>query len=194
MSTRAASLVSILAQIEELEGDGDGAVTLGEVMRVIGRVSFAPLLIVPAIALVSPLSGIPFFSTIMGLVIFLVSIQMLLRRDHLWLPNWLLMLRARRTRVHTAFEKLHPFVSWLDRRTHTRLTALTHRPLVFIPQLICVLSGMCLPLLELVPFSSSMVGLAVTLLGIGLMARDGVFLIIAMIPYAVLAGLVIRLI
>lgn len=192
MSTRAASLGSILAEIEKLEGDG--TVTLGEVMRVIGRVSFTPLLIVPAIALVSPLSGIPFFSTIMGLVIFLVSLQMLLRRDHLWLPDWLLKLKASRARVRAAFEKLHPFVAWLDRRTHTRLTALTYRPLVFIPQLICVVSGMCLPLLEVVPFSSSMVGLAVALLGIGMLARDGVFLLIAMIPYAVIAGLLIRLI
>ncbi|MGJ8596202.1 exopolysaccharide biosynthesis protein [Sulfitobacter sp.] len=192
MSTRSASLVSIITEIEDLEGNG--SVTLGEVVRLIGQVSFAPLLIVPAIALVSPLSGIPLFSTIMGLIIFLVSIQMLFRRDHLWLPNWLLHLTARRSRVRSAFEKLHPLVAWLDKRTHKRLTALTHRPLIFIPQTACVLSGMCLPLLEVVPFSSSMVGLAVALMGIGIFVRDGVVLMIAMVPYAIIAVLVTRLI
>lgn len=191
MSTRTASLVSILADIEDLQGEG--SVTLGEVVRLIGQISFAPLLIVPAVALVSPLSGIPFFSTIMGVIIFLVSVQMLLRRDHLWLPEWLLALKANRTRVRSAFEKLHPFVAWLDRRTQTRLTALTHRPLVFIPQFACVLSGLCLPMMEVIPFSSSMVGLSVALLGIGMFARDGVILIIALIPYLVIAGLILQM-
>lgn len=128
------------------------------------------------------------------MIIFLVSVQMLLGREHLWLPRWVLNFRANRARVRAAFGKLHPLVGWLDRRTKTRLTVLTHRPLVFIPQLLCVISGLILPLMEFIPFSSSMIGLAVTLLGIGIFARDGVILVLALLPYVIIGGLVMRII
>lgn len=192
MPRRTTSLGSILDRIEAL--DGDGPVSLGEIVRLTGKASFAPMLIIPAIALVSPLSGIPFFSSMMGMIIFLVSVQMLLRRKHLWLPDWLLSLKAERTRVRKAFQMLHPFVAWLDRHTHRRLTILTHRPFVFIPQLLCVVSGMILPMMELIPFSSTMVGLSVSLLAIGMFARDGVLLLLACLPYVVLAGLITKII
>lgn len=192
MTTRSANLVSILERMEDLQGSGK--ITLGELIKTIGQVSFAPLLIVPAIALATPLSGIPLFSSIMGVVIFLVSVQMLMRRDHLWLPQWLLNLKTNRDRVRTAFEKMHPVVAWLDRRTQTRLTILTHRPLVFIPQLICVLSGLFLPVLEFVPFSSSMVGVAVALLGIAMFARDGALLIVALLPYVAVGYLIAHIV
>jgi hypothetical protein len=184
--------MSILESIQD--ADGEERITVGEIVHLIGAVSFAPLLIVPAIALVSPLSGIPMFSAMMGVIIFLVSVQMLFHRTHLWLPGWILRLRARRTRVKYAFQKLHPLVRWLDRHTKTRLVVLTDPPFVVIPQLICVLSGMVLPLMELVPFSSSMIGLSVALLSIGIFTRDGVLLTLALVPYALIAGLLMRII
>ncbi len=192
MTTRSANLTTILQRIENAEGDA--TITLDEIVQTIGHVSFAPLLIMPAIALVSPLSGIPLFSSIMGILIFLVSVQMLLRRDHLWLPRWLLKLRTNRALVHSAFGKAHPFVAWLDRRTQKRFRVLTHRPFVFIPQMFCVMSGLFLPVLELVPFSSSMIGLAVALLGIGMLARDGVVLVLALVPYIGIGFLVLQLV
>ena len=192
MSTRSANLVSIIARMEDV--NGNGKIKIDEIIKIIGQVSFAPLLILPAIALATPLSGIPLFSSIMGVIIFLVSVQMLMRREELWLPHWLLNIGTSRSRIRASFEKLRPIVAWLDRRTQTRLTVLTHRPLVFIPQVICVLSGMCLPLLEFVPFSSSLVGVAVALLGIGMFARDGVILILAMLPFVGIGFLVARII
>jgi len=181
MTTRSTKLIQILEELEQV-GDDD-TVTVGALVLAIGHVSFAPLLVIPAVALVTPLSGIPLFSSVMGIMIFLVSVQMLFRREHLWLPAWLLKLTASRARVQAAFRFIRPVAGWLDRRTHTRLTLLTHRPLVFIPQLLCVLSGLFLPLLEFVPFSSSLVGVAIALLGIGMMARDGAIVFLAVLPY-----------
>lgn len=59
MSTRSETLMSILECIEDAEGED--SITVGEIVHLIGKVSFVPLLIVPSIALVSPLSGIPLF-------------------------------------------------------------------------------------------------------------------------------------
>ncbi|MEQ6204892.1 exopolysaccharide biosynthesis protein [Sulfitobacter sp. HNIBRBA2951] len=192
MSSRTANLTGMLEQIENAEGSSQ--ISVGEIVGLVGSVSFAPLLIVPALALVTPLSGIPLFSSTMGIIIFLVSAQMIVRRESLWLPEWLLDLQTSRSRVHGMFERIRPFVEWLDRRTHSRFTVLTHRPLVLIPQGLCVLSGAVLPLLELVPFSSSLIGVSIALLGIGIFARDGLLLMLALVPYTLIAALVLRVI
>ena len=192
MKIRSENLMSMLRRIEA--AGSEGRINVREIVYLIGKVSFAPLLIVPAIALVSPLSSIPLFSSTMGIIIFLVSIQMLLRRNHLWLPEWILRLEAKRSIVRSAFEKIHPVADWLDRRTETRLTFLTTPPFIIIPEALCMISGMIMPVLELVPFSSSLIGLSVVLLGLGLFARNGVILVLAVIPYLLIGALIAKII
>lgn len=168
-------------------------VSLGDLIRSAGHISFTPLLFLPALAVETPLSGIPLFSTTMGILIFLVAAQMLMQRDHLWLPNWLLNLQTGTARIQRRFDQLAPVTSWLDRHTHQRLTFLVRKPLVFIPQLLCLVSGFIIPFLEFVPFSSSLIGTAVALLALGMMARDGVILLIAFVPYIGVGWLLLRL-
>lgn len=168
-------------------------ITVGKLVEAIGQESFAPLLFIPAVAVATPLSGIPLFSTFMGVLIFLVSAQMLFRRNHLWLPNWLLKRHANNDRVKAAFEKIRPVMAWLDTHTHERLGVLVHRPLIFIPQILCVCTGLFMPFLEFIPFSSSFAGVAVALLSFGMMARDGLFIGLGFIPYVGLFWLVLRI-
>lgn len=185
------SLTRIIDQIMALTDED--RVSLDRLIDVIGHASFTPLLLIPAVAVATPLSGIPLFSTTMGFLIFLVSIQMLLRRDHLWFPQWLLKRDADSERVKTTFERIRPVMRWLDKHTHRRLSYLVHRPLIFIPQILCVLTGVAMPFLEFVPFSSSLAGVAVALLAFGMFARDGLFIVLGIAPYAGLLWLISRL-
>lgn len=168
-------------------------VGLDRLVEAVGHASFTPLLLIPAIAVATPLSGIPLFSTMMGILIFLVSVQMLFRREHLWFPQWLLRRKADSTRVKATFERIRPVMQWLDTHTHERLSFLVHRPLIFIPQILCVLTGLMMPFLEFVPFSSSLAGIAVALLAFGMLARDGLFIVFGFVPYAGLLWLVLRI-
>lgn len=156
---------------------------IDDLVQATGRASLSPVLLIPAIAVATPLSGIPLFSTLMGVLIFLVALQMLLRRDQLWLPKWLLRRKLNSARIRSVFHRLRPALAWLDARTHARLTAFVHRPLIFIPQILCVLSGLAMPFLEFVPFSSSLVGGAVALLAFGMLARDGLFVMLGLSLY-----------
>lgn len=158
-------------------------VAIDDLVQAIGHASFTPVLLLPALAVATPLSGIPLFSTLMGMLIFLVALQMLLRRDQLWLPQWLLRRKTNGARVRSAFEWVRPAVTWLDAHTYARLTAFVHRPLIFIPQIMCVVSGLAMPFLEFVPFSSSLVGGAVALLAFGMLARDGLFVMFGLSLY-----------
>ncbi len=188
MSEKPHNLTELLDQIVALTQDDK--VSLDNLIDAVGHASFTPLLLIPAIAVATPLSGIPLFSATMGILIFLVSVQMLFRRDHLWFPEWLLKREADSKKIQTTFERLRPAMRWLDARTHRRMSYLVTRPLVFIPQILCVLTGLTMPFLEFVPFSSSLAGTAVAFLAFGMFAKDGLFLLFGITPYIALLWLV----
>jgi hypothetical protein len=152
-------------------------VTLGDVLAAFGRRSFLPMLMVPALLVLSPLSGIPLFSTVCGLTIALISAQMLWPgRDCLWLPARLTRQRVSGARARRAVARLGRLARWLDRHARGRGGLLVgHRPGRAALELCCLLAGAAMPVLEVVPFSSSVLGLAVLLIATGLLTRDGLF-------------------
>lgn len=164
-----------------------------------GPTAFLPVLMVLALIVVSPLSGIPFLPTFIGLMIAMVAAQMIVRRKQIWLPRLLLRRRVSGQMLHRALRRSEGAAAWLDRRVGRRLGLLVSPPLDTLPKACCLVSGLSMPLLELVPFSSSLLGLAILLFSTGLLTRDGLFAILgagimgcaAMVPVAVYGGLLI---
>ncbi|QBK29836.1 exopolysaccharide biosynthesis protein [Roseitalea porphyridii] len=157
-------------------------VAVADVLDAFGHASFAPLLLVPAIAVVTPLSGIPAFSAFSGILIFLIASQWLVGRDHIWLPQWVSRRHVAGDRLAAAMRKIRPWAQRVDRHTRPRLRFLFHRPFRFLPPLACTLFGAMMPFLELVPFSSSLLGAAVVLLSLSMLTRDGLFALVALVP------------
>jgi hypothetical protein len=180
-----ASLGEVLERVESATDAED--LTFGDLIAAVGTASFVPVLIVPALAVVSPLSGIPLFSSLCGMLIALVSFQMLIRRDHLWLPRWITSRPIAAARVQSATKYLHPAANWLDARTRRRLAGLVRPPFVSILQLCCLLCGAVMPLLELVPFTSTILGAAVTLFALAMLVKDG---LLALLAFGAIAGAV----
>ena len=183
------SLSDIVDQVRDLASAE--CLSLHDVLETIGDASFGPILLLPALAVATPLSGIPLFSSLMGIVILLVALQMLLRRQHLWLPDWVLQRQVKGQVVHKAFGYLRPVAAWSDAHTHHRAQWLLRPPFVVVPQLLCVLSGVMMPMLEVVPFSSSALGTGVALLALGMMTRDGLVLALGVIPYGIVGWLTV---
>ena len=73
-----ASLPEIIDRV--LEAAEAETTDIRTILASFGRASFTPVLLLPAIAVATPLSGIPFFSSLMGVLIVLVAAQMLARR------------------------------------------------------------------------------------------------------------------
>lgn len=186
----APKLIEIVERVTQVAASE--RVQVRDVLRAIGDAGFAPVLLIPAVAVATPLSGIPLFSSLMGIIIALVSAQMLARRDHLWLPRWILDREVKGRIVVRAFGYVRPVARWLDARTNRRLVLLVRPPFVFVPQLICLLSGIFMPILEFVPFSSSIVGMSVAILALGMVSRDGLVLLLGLVPYSVVFGLISR--
>lgn len=155
------------------------SLSVRDLIAAFGPASFLPLMMVPALLVVSPLSGIPFFSSFSGLTIALIAGQMLLRRDHVWLPGFVMRREVPGKVLHKGAARTRSLADWLDRHAHGRLKALVTPPLMVVPQGVCVLAGAAMPLLEVLPFSSSLLGAAVTLIAVGFLAGDGLFVLAA---------------
>ncbi len=185
-----ASLPEIIDRV--LDAAKDEVTDIRTILRSFGRASFTPVLLLPAMAVATPLSGIPLFSSLMGIFIAIVSAQMLARRRHLWLPNFILSRQINSKKLSAAFNRIRRVAVWIDSHTAKRLSLLSIRPLIFVPQLICLLSGLLMPFLEFVPFSASVAGLGVAILALGMLARDGIVILLGLLPYAGVAWLIVR--
>jgi len=169
----------VRAILERLEGLAEtDTPTLGALIQGVGTTSFVPVMMVPALLVFSPLSGIPFLPTICGLLIALIAFQLVVRRKHLWLPEVLMRRHLNGARLGKALHWLEGAADWLDRRSRKRFAALTADPLVILPQIACIFCGLAMPFLELVPFSSSILAAAVLFFSVSFLVRDGLFVIL----------------
>lgn len=166
------------------DGDGDpsggGSVTLDEILEAVGRRSFGPLLLLAGLVVLAPLVGdIPTVPTIMAVLVLLVAVQLLLRRDEFWLPDWLLRRSVERKKVRKAVLWLRRPAGWVDRVLRPRLTALTGDTGAVAVAVSCILIALAMPPMEFVPFSANVAGAALTAFGLSLITRDGLLALAA---------------
>jgi hypothetical protein len=183
-------LVDLLDEVEQLT-EGETHPSLHSVIGAFGPAGALPVMMVVALIVVSPLSGIPLLSSLAGLTIAGIALQLAAGRRSLWLPTWLRDRSIRRDRLASAIDRLRPTAGFLDRHSRPRLQFVTVPPASRAVLLLCGVAGLSMPVLELLPFTSSLLALAVTCLGFSLLTRDGLWAILAAVPMFVAGGLVI---
>lgn len=182
---------------EDLEGllerigradERDGRVHLSAILDQLGRRSFAPVLLLGGLITLAPLIGdIPGVPTTMAVLVSLTAGQMLLRRERIWLPRWLLDRSVDRGKLEKAVTKLRGPARWVDRILRPRLRGLVRGPGSYAIPVGCLLIAFIMPVMELIPFSANLGGAALTAFGLALVAGDGA---LALVGYAVTAGIV----
>ncbi|WP_150302778.1 exopolysaccharide biosynthesis protein [Pseudomonas saliphila] len=170
---------------------GRDEVSLRLVVESIGTRSFGPLLMLVGIILASPLSGIPGMATTMALFILLIAVQMLLGRNQFWLPQWLLSRSVKHDHLIKAISWVRPVARRIDAVLRPRLTVLVTNSAAYVIALICVLISIGLPMMEIIPFSASIVGLALTAFGLSLVVNDGLLVILAVVLVCATFGLAV---
>lgn len=183
------NLEQLLDCIADLAKD-EQQVSMAQVVDAIGDRSFGPLLLVMGLTLFSPLSGIPGMAIFSGLFVLLIAVQMLVGRKHFWLPGFILNRSVEQGRLSKAIEWIKPGARRVDRLIKPRLNFMVHPSSTYLIAGLCVLMGAALPFLELIPFSSSIVGLALAILGLALVARDGLLVLISLAFIGAAASLV----
>lgn len=174
-------------------GESGEPITIECMLEATGQRSFGALLLIPGLLVFSPLSGIPGLPTFFAIMVGLIALQLLVGREHFWLPRWLLKRSASRSKYDRAIKFLKRPAHLIDRLIRQRLTFLADGISVYINALLCLLIAVTMPPLELIPFGNSVAGAALSLLGLGMMARDGALVIAALLPLGLLIYLASRL-
>ena len=160
--------------IEETEGD---KVTLGEIMDSLGARSFGPLILFLALIAISPIGMIPGMSIITGSLLILICGQILLFRNHPWLPEKLTSKEFSREKLEETVEKARPWALKLDRFMTERLVFLSQTPMLQIIALVCIALAISFYPLALVPFGVLAPAVAILIFGLGLTVSDGIVLL-----------------
>ena len=142
-------------------------------MDLMEKRGFGPMLAVPAFICSTPIGAIPGIPTVTGITIFLISMQVLLFREHPWLPAPIRELRISRAPLSSGIEKAKPYVVRIDKFLMPRW--LFMRQVVFrsLIAFFCAICGLMMIPLELVPFLGLIPAFSVLIMAIGMATDDG---------------------
>lgn len=170
----------------------ENQVSMGTIIEAVGRRSFGPLLLVAGLVTLAPVIGdIPGVPTMMGVFVLLTAGQLLLRRDHIWLPRWLLELSVSRDKVCKVLDWLRRPARFVDRWTHPRLTQFIEGTGIYVLAVACIAIALAMPFMEIVPFSANGAGAALTAFGLAVVTRDGLVAVLALLVTVGTFGVVV---
>ena len=172
--------------------------TVGDVIAVLRDRAFALLIVFLGLPNCLPMP--PPIPLVCGLLLALVAAQILAGRPAPWLPQTLLHRSIRRGDVQRAVSRAMPMLMRLERWSRPRITVLDSRVAMRLMGLL--LLALALGLLFAAPIVGQIpLGIAVCLVGLGLVERDGVVVLVGLLIgsaglalslgfiYAIVAGL-----
>jgi len=180
----------VVQDVRNISRDRD-EVSVGSVVTNLGHVSQAGLMLLPALIAATPLSGIPGLTSVCGLMIAIIAGQMVFGRTKLWLPQWILRRHVDADNLREALDKSDGAIRFLDRHTHRRWPVFVRQPGRTVIKLVCLMCGLVMPFLELLPFTGSLMGGVVALLSISLLTKDGLFAILGLSLLAIAGGVIV---
>lgn len=169
----------VLGELDELAAENP-RVCIGDVLDDFGRRSFGVFLLLPPLIELTPIGGVPGVPSFLALIVAITAIQLLLGKDHVWLPAFIQNRSVSGRRLHRALMKLRGAAHWLDERSHKRFKALTQGVWVQIAALVAIALCALVPPLELIPFASTVGLLPSAAIGLALIVRDGVLMALAL--------------
>ncbi|WGD31560.1 exopolysaccharide biosynthesis protein [Ancylobacter sp. WKF20] len=179
-SPRTSELLSAIVTAHSAERIG-----VGEIVHALRNRAFGLSILLLGLPNCLPMPpGIP---VICGVLLCLVGAQMLLGRDELWLPRWL----AARTISRTLLEKIvHGALKWIRRfeaYSRPRLAYFSSAAARLVLGGVVVVLGLLL-MLPIPIFGNLPPGIAVCILGLGLVERDGAFIAAGLVASLVSLG------
>ena len=163
-------------------GRNSDEVSVDDILNHVGRRSFGPILLLAGLLTLAPvISGIPGIPVLGGLLVMLCSVQLLLRRDHFWFPQWILRRSIGAGKVCKAVGWMRKPARFVDRLLKPRFAKLTDNGGTYLVAVVCTAIALVMPLMELVPFSANGAGIALTAFGLALITHDGLVALIALV-------------
>lgn len=188
--TTLSAQATLLSMLQALARDASRErISIGDLLDALGDRALAALLFVFAVPNVLPVP--PGTSAILGAPLVFLAAQLAFGR-----PPWLPAFIADRTMSQADFaglvRRISPWLARAERLLRPRATALTQPPMDHLVGLVCLLLAVVLVLP--VPLGNMLPALAISLLALGILARDGLWilagLVAAMLSAVVVSGAV----
>lgn len=168
----ASEILLDIAQNEKMHG----FLTLKTVINLLGKRTFGLALLFFSLPSALPFSAIPGISFIFSLPIALFSLQLMFGRKNFWLPGFIANKKINHQTVVKTINKALPFLKKIERMVHPRLSFMSLPIMDRITGLI--IFCMSLLLMLPIPLSNSIIGSIFIILSLGLIDKDGVFILI----------------
>jgi hypothetical protein len=163
--------------LQAVRGESE-RITVGDILDALDARAFGLATLVFALPSVVPMPpGVP---TVVGIALFIVSLQMVMGRHELWLPGFLSKRSFSRKALVGAFEKLAPRLEAVEKVAKPRLLLMTGKIGTIAIGLVVLFMAIVL-ILPLPPGGNFPPALACAILGMGLAERDGVIVLFGLV-------------
>lgn len=152
-------------------------VRLGVLLGAVGRRAYGPLLLTVGLFAISPATVLPLMTSIAAAITLLIAAQMALGMKRPRLPRAALNIKVPRKQFCDFLDEARPRVERIDGVwLRPRLEFLSAPPFANLVAICAIAAALITFPLSLVPFAPLAPGLAVVMLGLGMTARDGLWL------------------
>jgi len=194
MTAEAVSAETILAVLRRLgQGPEHERATVGELVAKLDERAHALVLLLLAAPNLTPGPSMPGFSTIFGVPLCIVAFEMIMGRRALRLPRFLARISIPRRRIASFIVKLEPLLQRIERVLKPRRPDFGSLGATRGVGVACVFLAVLLSLP--IPVFSLLPALALVIVALGLLARDGLAVVcglgLGLLACGILIGLVL---
>ncbi|WP_411816514.1 exopolysaccharide biosynthesis protein [Hyphococcus sp. DH-69] len=172
-----------------IDSSDDGCVTFRDVFTAWDDRSYGPLFIILGIIGGTPLAAVPGAAAIVGVMIVILSVQMVAGKAHPWLPGLLLDRSVKEDQLRDLRGRLSPMLRFIDHLITERLNWATGDIMRRVAAGIVTLLGVAMIPFDAIPFAVAAPSWAVVLFGVAITARDGLVMLIAVIAFVAILQL-----
>jgi hypothetical protein len=178
--------------IEDIAVKDDPRLYLGELVNAFGERGFGALMLFFGLLSVA-IGIIPGTTTILGAPLLLMGVQLAIRRDQLWLPQWALRRWIERETYRVGVARVLPRLRQIERLSRPRLSIMTSE----LSEVLIGIATVILAFILILPIwgGNLVPALIISTFGFGLLQRDGLAILLGWSAIALigLAALVIWL-
>ena len=172
-------LQSVLDLIETTL-DGAESVDLKTVVEAFGNRAFGPVMVLCGLCMMTPLGAIPGIPPAFGVIVIVFAMQLLFRRRTPWMPEIIRKVKIPADKLLKVQAKVRPVLAKVDGIISPRLQWAATGPMQVVISLIAIILALTFFPLGMVPFGVVAPAAIILILGLGITARDGVFILLGL--------------
>ena len=178
---RLSAILIAIAEAEDKE-----RISVGDLLEALKRRALGALMFIFAVPTALPMP--PGVSAVLGAPLLFLTIQLMLGMQP-WLPKLITERSLSRVDFHRVVRTVAPWLARAEGVMRPRLTFLAHRPFVYLLGLACFV--MAVVLFLPIPLGNMLPSVAICIMALGLLERDGVWIVLGLLVAVAVASVVI---